>query len=243
MTTHVVSPVEFDSTEIGVSGSAHHHLFRVKRLGVGDEVRIVDGEGRARRAVVARVDRAHAVLALGSAEPSRESPLALELLVAPPKPDRAAWLVEKATELGARAVRFVLSERAARGERAFGPAQILRLHRVAIAAVEQCGRARVPEVSGPHPLGEALDRLAAPASGPADLLVLDPGGDPAERWAAEVAPAAAVLVGPEGGWTAAELEALDRRGGRRIGLGERVLRVETAAVAACALLLVPRASA
>lgn len=240
MTTHVVSPVEFDSTEVEVTGNAHHHLFRVKRLEVGDEVRIVDGEGRARRAVVARVERSHAMLALGSAEPSRESELELELLVAPPKPDRAAWLVEKATELGARAVRFVLTERSARDERSFGPSQILRLHRVALAAVEQCGRAVVPEVSGPHALEESLARLEAAGS---TAFLLDPGGEPAAHLVAPAGRPAAVLIGPEGGWTEAERERFARLGARRIALGERVLRVETAAVAACALLLAGRDSA
>jgi 16S rRNA (uracil1498-N3)-methyltransferase len=240
VTTLVVSPVEFDGTEIEVTGAAHHHLFRVKRLAVGDEVRIVDGEGRARRSVVARVDRSHGMLALGSAEPPRESSLALELLVAPPKPDRAAWLVEKATELGARAVRFVLAERAARDERSFGPSQILRLHRVALAAVEQCGRAVVPEVSGPHALEEALARLEAAG---AVAFVLDPGGEPASRLVAPAELPAAVLIGPEGGWTDVERERFARLGACRIALGERVLRVETAAVAACAILLAGRDSA
>jgi len=233
VTTHVVSPIEFDSTEVEVSGSTYHHLFRVKRLEIGEEVRIVDGEGRARRSVVARVERAHAVLALGSAEPSREPALALELLVAPPKPDRAAWLVEKATELGAVAVRFVATDRAARDARSFGPAQILRLHRIAVAAVEQCGRSRIPEVSGVHPFAEALERLEA--SGGA-AVALDPGGEPAAR---ALPPAGAlslfVLIGPEGGWSDPERERFEHLGVRRISLGERILRVETAAAAACAL--------
>jgi len=233
MTTHVVSPVEFDGREIEISGKAFHHFFRVKRLRVGEELRVVDGEGRARRGVVARIERSHGVVALGSAEPSRESPLHLELWVSPPKPDRAAWLVEKATELGSGAVRFLSSARMARDERSFGAAQLMRLHRVAVAAVEQCGRSLVPEVTGLHPLDEALARaaqigaraVALDAAGSAAVPALDRGGG------------YAVLVGPEGGWSPEEREAFATHEVPLWALGPRVLRVETAALAAAALLL------
>jgi 16S rRNA (uracil1498-N3)-methyltransferase len=236
MTAHVVSPIEFDGREIEIGGKAYHHLFRVRRLRVGEELRVVDGEGRARRGVVARVERAHAVVALGSAEASRESPLHVELWVAAPKPDRAAWLVEKATELGVVAVRFLASERLARDERSFGAAQLLRLHRVALAAVEQCGRSLVPEVSGLHRVEEALARAekvgAAPvvldATGARQTPAPPPGG---------AAAGVAVLVGPEGGWSGEEREGFAAHGIPRWSLGERVLRVETAAIAAAALVL------
>lgn len=236
MTTHVVSPIEFDGREVEVTGSAYQHLFRAKRLRVGEELRVVDGEGRARRGVVARVERSHGVVALGSAAPSRESALHVELWVAPPKPDRAAWLVEKATELGVRAVRFVAAERAARDERAFGASQLMRLHRVAIAAVEQCGRSVVPEVSGLHAVGEALARAEKLG---ATAVALDAAGAAASPGAAALAGPGglALLVGPEGGWTPAEREGFGERGVALWSLGQRVLRIETAALAAAALTL------
>jgi 16S rRNA (uracil1498-N3)-methyltransferase len=198
VTTHVVSPIEFDGREIEVTGHAYQHLFRARRMRVGEEMRIVDGEGRARRGVVARVERAHGVVALGSSAPSFEAARSVELVVSPPKPDRVAWLVEKATELGVAAVRFVHTDRTARDERSFGASQILRLRRVALSAVEQCGRAVVPD-------------------GDTSGLV--------------------VLIGPEGGWSDEERTRFDSAGIERRDLGERVLRVETAAVAACALAL------
>lgn len=235
MTTHVVSPVEFDGGEIDVTGPAYQHLFRAKRLRVGEEIRVVDGEGRARRGVVARVDRQRGVVALAGALPTREPELRLELLVAPPRPERAAWLVEKVTELGAAAVRFVWTDRTARDERSFGAHQILRLHRIAVAAVEQCGRSVVPEVSGPHPLAELLEREGEPPRG----VVLDVhDGEPADLDEVVGAGRLEVLIGPEGGWTGAEREAFGRRRLASWSLGPRVLRVETAAVAASTLLLV-----
>lgn len=238
MTTIVVTPIDFDGTEIELHGDAYHHLFRVKRLESGESVRIVDGSGRARRGVIARVDRARAVIAFGAAAPALEPGLRIELLVAPPKPDRAAWLVEKATEVGAVAIRFVATERAARGDRGFGVAQLARLRRIAIAAVEQCGRAVVPEVSGTHPLAEIV---ADRRNRSIPVVALDAGGTkspprPAPRKSA-VEPDLALLIGPEGGWSDAERERFERDGVERWSLGERILRVETAAVIATGVVL------
>jgi 16S rRNA (uracil1498-N3)-methyltransferase len=232
MTTHVVSPVEFDGGEIEITGQAYQHLFRAKRLRVGDELRVVDGEGRARRGVIGRVDRARGVVALAAAVPTREPAARIELWVAPPKPDRAAWLVEKATEIGAVAIRFVASERAAR--ESFGAHQILRLHRIAIAAVEQCGRSVVPEVSGVHPLDKRLAELEA---APRRAVALDVGAPSGRLADAGEAGDAILLVGPEGGWSDDERHRFAAAGIALAGLGERVLRVETAAIVACALAL------
>lgn len=241
MTTIVVAPIEFDGTEVELHGDAYHHLFRVKRLESGESVRIVDGAGRARRGVVARVDRGRAVIAFGAAAPSLEAELGVELLVAPPKPDRAAWLVEKATEVGVVSVHFVATDRAARGERGFGVAQLARLRRIAIAGVEQCGRAVVPDVSGTHPLAEilaerrsrAIPVVALDASGSKEVPRREPRHSPA-------APDLSLLIGPEGGWSDAERERFGREGVALWSLGERVLRVETAAVLAAGVVLAGR---
>lgn len=228
MPTLLVDPSRFDSSELAVEGDAYRHLFRALRLAVGDELRVVDGGGRAREAVVSRVDRSQALLRLGDAAPSFEPTAELELLVAPPRRERAAWLVEKATEMGATAVRFVETERS---PRAFGGSEIDRLRRVAAAAVEQCGRARLPEVTGTHAWRELADLLAtAPAR-----FVADPAASASTPALADAR--GVLVVGPEGGWTAAERADLEALGCAAVGLGERVLRVETAAVAGAALLL------
>jgi 16S rRNA (uracil1498-N3)-methyltransferase len=236
VTTHVVSPIEFDGREIEVTGHAYQHLFRARRMRVGEEMRIVDGEGRARRGVVARVESAHGVVALGSSAPSFEAARSVELVVSPPKPDRVAWLVEKATELGVAAVRFVHTDRTARDERSFGASQILRLRRVALSAVEQCGRAVVPEVGG---LEQLPERLAAIEASRIRAVALDLGAPPAPPVAGTAGDTSGlvVLIGPEGGWSDEERTRFDSAGIERRDLGERVLRVETAAVAACALAL------
>ena len=229
MITLLVEPAELDAGELWVEGGRHRHLFRARRLAAGDRLRLVDGAGRARRAAVVRVERGRALLRLSAAEtvtgPRRE----VELLVAPPRPPRATWLVEKASELGVAAIRFIGSERA---PRRFGPATLDRLRRVAAAAIEQSCQARLPRLSGVHDWRELEPLLA----GSAERCRLDRD---AAAWEPAVgAGRLALVIGPEGGWTAAETVKLEQLGCRAASLGPSVLRVETAAVAAAALALV-----
>jgi 16S rRNA (uracil1498-N3)-methyltransferase len=233
LTTLILGPEAFASDEARVEGDAYRHLFRARRLAVGDRLRVVDGAGAARWAEVAAVDRRSGRLRLLDAAPSNEPGYRLELLVATPKPERAAWLVEKATELGAAGVHFVASERS---PRSLGGGSLERLLRVAAAAVEQCGRSRVPEVSGVHRWAEVPAQL----EGIPDRWFLHtaPAGPQAEPWA-RGGTAGAVLIGPEGGWSDEESEELRALGCRPVWLGERVLRVETAAVVAAAAVLLP----
>lgn len=138
MTTNLLLPSLFSGDVATVENEAHHHLFRVKRHQVGDRLRVVDGKGHARWAEVVGMDKRSARLALGEAAPANEPApaLALELFVAPPKPERASWLVEKATEIGVVAVHFVSTDREARTVEG---SQLARLRRIAVSAVEQCG--------------------------------------------------------------------------------------------------------
>jgi 16S rRNA (uracil1498-N3)-methyltransferase len=226
--TLLVDPAELNHGELWIAGERHRHLFRARRLATGERLRLVDGGGRARRAEVARVERGRALLRLSAAEtvagPRRE----VELLVAPPRPPRATWLVEKATELGVAAIRFVGGERA---PRRFGAATLERLRRVAAAAVEQSHQARLPQLSGVHDWRELGSLLA----GSGERRRLDRDGAAWEP--AGGGGRLAVVIGPEGGWTAAEVEGLDELGCWATNLGPSVLRIETAAVAAAALAL------
>ena len=127
------------------------------------------------------------------------------------------------------AIRLLSSERAPRGASA---ATLARLQRVAVAAVEQSQRSVVPRVSGTHEFAE-LPNLLEPLDA---SLFLQPGaaapcgGASVER--------AAILVGPEGGWTPGEIDQLESWGCRPVGLGPTVLRIETAAIVGCASLLI-----
>ncbi len=228
MITLLVTPGDLAAAELWIEGDRHRHLFRARRLAVGDGLRLVDGRGLARRAEVARLERGRALLRLSGTEtvpgPARE----VELLVAPPRPPRATWLVEKATELGVVAIRFIAGERAPRG---YGEGTLERLRRVAAAALEQSRQARLPELSGVHAWCELESLLA----GCGDRRRLELGGEP---WRpAAGAGRLALVVGPEGGWTEAERVALDELGCRATALGPTVLRVETAAVVGAGLAL------
>src|SRR5215510_9030142 len=107
MITLLVDASSFDAPEARIEGDSYRHLFRARRVEAGTELRIVDGRGRARWGRVARVDRTSATVALGEAAPDREPAFRLELLVPTCRPERASWLVEKATEVGVFAVRFL----------------------------------------------------------------------------------------------------------------------------------------
>src|SRR6202035_4044786 len=195
MITLLSEPGKLAGVELRVEGDAYRHLFRARRLAVGERRRVVDGRGRAGWGDVARVERAAAVVALGEPAPANEPELRVELLAATLRPERASWLVEKATELGVFAVRFVHS---ARAPRTFGAGTLERLRRVAAAAVEQCHRSRLPDVTGTH----AWEEVAALTAGIADRRLLDT----AAEGSAPPKPGGAVafLVGPEGGWSPEE---------------------------------------
>jgi 16S rRNA (uracil1498-N3)-methyltransferase len=223
-----------EGAELAVEGDAYRHLFRARRLAVGDGLRVVDGAGGAWSARVGSVGPKRAVVRLGGVEPSLESPRRLELLVGLPRPQRAAWLVEKATELGVAAIRFLHTERTVREA---GHGTLERWRRVAAAALEQCGRARLPEVTGPHDWEELPDLLAPCAP----RYVLAPGAPPLAAPASAPESSVAALIGPEGGWTAPERATLATLACHPAGLGPRTLRTETAALAVAALLLAPTA--
>jgi len=217
--------------EIQVAGEEFRHLFRARRLTVGEGVRVVDGLGRARFSTVLRVSRSAAVLEVGEDAPSNEPSRRVEILVGALRPQRASWLVEKATEVGVYAVRFIASERA---PRRFGTKTLERLCRVARSAVEQSGRARLPEISGVHKWTEVAELI----DGLESRWVLEPGHTTETQFRTPGKKSVALLVGPEGGFSAGEKSLLEEQGCRPSGLGPRILRVETAALVGAAALLV-----
>ena len=218
--------------EVALPDALAHHALRVLRLRDGEAVVLFDGSGgevEARLAV-----RGKAVFAqLGEARAvERESPLRIVLVQALASGDKMDWVVQKAVELGAHAVQPVQAERSVlrlAGERA--DKRVAHWQQVAVAACEQCGRNRVPEI-------RPLQALAPWLGAPRDALnyVLAPGG--AAGFADEPEPKDVVhlLVGPEGGWSEVEIAAFDAAGCRPVRLGPRVLRTETAGLAAVAAL-------
>ena len=227
--TIIVSCEELASSLVSIEEDQYRHLFRARRLALGDSIRLVDGHGQARLGRISSVDRRVATVSVGEPAPSLEPSMALTLCVAVPKGDRASWLVEKVTEAGVVAIEFV---EFARSIRSPSEAQIERLRRVARSAVEQCGRALLPEVREPR----KLERVVADLRGHG--LLLDPKGrEQSLREAAVASNELSVFVGPEGGLEAVERELLLSNGLYPVNLGERTFRTETAAVLAIGALL------
>ncbi len=232
MITLLVEPGVFVLPEVKVEGESYRHLFRARRVEAGETLRVVDGRGRARWGKVARVDRTSAAVTLGDAAPSHEPAFRLELLVPTCRLERASWLVEKATELGISGVHFLNTARAPRD---LGEGSLGRLHRVAVAALEQCHGSRLPEITGPH-AWRTVENLTANARPRRWFLDTEAAGN---GWGEVEGETGALLVGPEGGWDPAERRDLLAASWRPVHLGERVLRLETAALAGAALLLLP----
>jgi 16S rRNA (uracil1498-N3)-methyltransferase len=210
-----------------------HYLGHVLRLKRGDELVAFNGLGTERSASVATLQRRGAELELrATVQALPASRLELTLVQALPKSDAMDLIVQKATELGAHAIVPVYTEfsvvklDAERAER-----RVEHWRKIAQSACEQCGRHAPPTIHEPGPLTESLDSLAAADTRFA--LDLD-----ARTRLADVAPSTqrvAVAVGPEGGFGASDWRRLDAAGCARVGLGPRVLRAETAALAVCAV--------
>ncbi|MGL4512141.1 MAG: RsmE family RNA methyltransferase [Lacipirellulaceae bacterium] len=222
-------PIEGDGATL--SGPEAHHLLHVMRLGVGDRVTLVDGSGAEFLADVESATRRDVRLAIVErTEADRELPDDLVLGVALPKGDRQKVLVEKLTELGVTRLVPLATERsvAVAGEGALD-----KLRRAVIEASKQCRRNRWMRVEPPRPLGAFLDDPLGDGSAPLRLIA-HPQVTPLGPLASCVP--AAVAIGPEGGFTDAEVDAAAAAGWRAVSLGPRVLRVETAAIALAAIL-------
>jgi 16S rRNA (uracil1498-N3)-methyltransferase len=204
------------------------HL-KVSRVAPGAELVLLDGSGGRADALLAAGGREAVVRRLlpPRGEPSRR----VTLLLGTGELARVEWAVEKGTECGAARFLLVAAARSQRAHVAAAAARIERLRRIAAEAVKQCDRTVVPSVLAPEPLAVAIARCGRP------LLVARPG---APRLAAGTPPGdeVAVAIGPEGGFDDAEESLLDAAGAVPFGLGERILRLETAVVAVLARLVV-----
>ena len=208
-------------------GDEARHLVRVLRAGVGAEIRVFDGAGGEWHARVVSIGRDEVTLDMGAplpAAPGVEPPVVLA--VALPKGERQKWLVEKLTELGvARLVPLVT----ARGVAEATPAALERLRRTVIEACKQCGRSVLMEIGEPATPAELLRNTDSRTW----RLIADPAGPPLPTVPRPVAfTAVLVCVGPEGGFTPAEVAVAVAGGCQRASLGVHVMRVETAALAA-----------
>lgn len=205
-----------------------HHLRDVLRLGPGAPVEVFDGEGGVHDG---RLEGDALVLG-----PRRDVPppaARVHLAFALARGERSDLAVQKATELGvSRLLPFEAARSVVRLEAARAVDRQRRWQRIATEAARQCGRGDVPEVALPGSLAAAL---AAIPPGFRLLVFHEGGGEPLRALVDRAAPGHAAVVGPEGGLAPEEVEACLAAGGRLATLGPRILRFETAAIAAVAL--------
>jgi 16S rRNA (uracil1498-N3)-methyltransferase len=205
-----------------------HHLAHVLRAGLGESVTLFDGRGRTCEARLVSLGGAAVRVETGPIHESIPEPGPRILLaVALPKGPHADWLFEQATALGVHAIHPVLSHHSENRR-----SRLSRWRRIAGAAAGQCGRDFLPTIHEPQPLAGFLTREDLPR----ERYLAHRAGPTLESCKAG---AAALLVGPEGGFTAQELADAEDRGFRPRSLGSLVLRVETAALAGAVLLARP----
>jgi 16S rRNA (uracil1498-N3)-methyltransferase len=219
--------------EMALPAGAAHHAARVLRLKRGDALTLFDGQGGEYGAEIrSATARAVDVLVTERRAVERESPLEVTLAQALIASDHMDYAIQKAVELGARAIAPVATARGVarvEGERA--RRRVEHWRRIAIAACEQCGRNRVPAIDAPID----LDAWLRQASSASTRLILAPS---AEASLADIPPEGRIelVVGPEGGWVPDEERAAAAAGFRSVRLGPRILRAETAGAAALAAL-------
>ncbi len=211
------------------------HLLRVLRLHAGDACVLFNDDGCDYGARIIAIDKSALRVEVGSMQPlDNESPLHIVLLQALARGDKMDWILQKATELGVNAIIPVMTERSEvklDAERSGKRASHWR--NVIVSACEQSGRATVPSIA----LASSLDQALKVLPEGSQRLVLVPAavcglGDIAvSRNCVQV-----IAVGPEGGWSARDIMSLTGAGFAEVRLGPRILRTETAGIAAIATL-------
>jgi len=228
-----------------ITGSDGYHLARVRRLQVGEAVTAADGQGRWRPYLVSDVDGRTLTLA-ATGPPRIEPELAPGLAVAfaLTKGVKPETVVRQLTELGVDEILPVVATRSIARPAAERAAAVTgRLERVAREAAMQCRRARLPRIAAVGPLGALAGRPGLVIAERADVPATNPADPATEGWL--------LVIGPEGGWAPEDLRSLNAqvlegtlaRPVPRLAVGPHVLRAETAAVAAAAVLSARRSRA
>lgn len=230
---HVELPLHAGA-ELSLPEDVANHLLRVLRLREGDPCVLFNGDGCDYPAELLQAGKRNASVRIGAAQPvDNESPLAITLLQGVARGEKMDLILQKATELGVAAIVPVWAERtevkldAARVDK-----RVAHWRSVVISACEQSGRARVPQLSAPLALADAA---RAAADSPC-RLILDPQGEHRLRSLVIGGAAATIAIGPEGGWSPRDRATLEAAGFVGLRLGPRILRTETAGLAAIAAL-------
>jgi len=230
-------PRSLDADAVDLDESESHHAVKVRRLGLGDLVEVFDGAGSSRCGLIEATSRRGVRVAFTSPLETEPPPdRIVTFFVSPARGERMAFAVEKLSEIGCdRLVPVLFSRSLDAGVRAF-TGRTAKWRRKAIEAAKQCGRNRIVAIADPLPLDQALgaqskakNRFLLDVDDEASFLgealeKVDPRGE------------TVLIVGPEGGFTDGERTAILSWGAQKVRLWGNVLRIETAAVAAAALM-------
>jgi 16S rRNA (uracil1498-N3)-methyltransferase len=224
------SAFNFSQHIVTLTADEARHLREVLRLKPGDEVSVFDGAGKEYRARVVQARRESAELELAEeiATARPESPLQITLAVALLKGEKFDLVVQKATELGVTKIVPLITRYAdiKLRDESDSSKRVTRWQRIALEAAKQSGRAVVPKVENPNPFASVL-------TNPCSLLFSEREGHGLTRMDTDTVTA---IVGSEGGWSDEELDQARDAGAQIITLGGRIMRAETAAITAAALL-------
>jgi 16S rRNA (uracil1498-N3)-methyltransferase len=211
-----------DLGEVSLEGPESHHLSAVRRFDAGDMVTLFNGDGREFIAEILATDRKRTTLLIREVrETSRELPHGVTIAAALPKGDRAEFMIEKLTELGVTTFVPLITTRSVVVPK---ESTIEKLSRTVIEASKQCGRNRLMAIEPAVKFTDFVTNTDGPR------LILHPGDETAAR------PTSfdklTLAIGPEGGFTPDEVAAATGAGFQTMTFGSRILRIETAAIAA-----------
>ena len=212
-----------------------HYLGRVLRLRVGDRILIFDGDGNEFLTTIDDLGKNGATLRVDEkTKPATETKLRVHLVQGMSRGERMDFVVQKATELGVKRITPVLTEHGVvKLDQERAAKRRDHWQKVASSACEQSGRARLPLIDAPQRLTTWLENRPPKVD---VQLILQPGAATPLAGTAPPDTKVCVLIGPEGGFSESEVATATRAGFRAVGLGPRVLRTETCAVAALALM-------
>lgn len=232
MSMRFYQPVQLQLGEMQLSEEASHHLARVLRAAVNDEIILFNGEGGEYDAVIQSITKKAVIVNIRKfISRDVESPLKIILAQGIARGEKMDFVMQKAVEMGVSEIIPVITERCSvRLEKEREQKRLQHWQTVVVSACEQSGRNRVPVVYAPQTLSTWLDQCQADVK-----FVLSPHVK--NKLNVKNKPeSAAVLIGPEGGLSNQEVEAAIRQGFSALNLGPRVLRTETAALAVLAVL-------
>lgn len=212
--------------------TAARHVAQALRMRIGDPVALFTGTGGEFEATITRIDRHRVVVSVARHAPiERETSSPVTLVAAIIAADMMDFVVRKAVELGVAAIVPIQAARSQKLPADRAARRVLHWRKIAIAACEQCGRNRVPDVA---PITTFSEWLAVAGTWARPVAILD--ADAAQSLAAHAAAArpGTIAAGPEGGFASEELQRAMEQGALPAHLGPRVLRAETAALAALA---------